>query len=230
MARAGVLRTSRGDIHTPAFMPVGTHGAVNGMVPAQLEEHGAEIIVCNAFHLARAPGRSVLRGYESLHKFMGWRRAILTELGRVPGLPAGAAGGARRRRRVRGRRRKNPVAAGGCDRHPGGARLGFRHAARRVHRAARPEGQGARRARPHAALGAALARRRQGPQGRRRRCSASCRAAPIRTCASSRSARSTAWGSARSRSAGSTSARPTRSSARRSTSPSATCRTSGRAT
>jgi queuine tRNA-ribosyltransferase len=81
MARAGVLRTSRGDIHTPAFMPVGTHGAVNGMVPAQLEEHGAEIIVCNAFHLARAPGRSVLRGHESLHKFMGWRRPILTDSG-----------------------------------------------------------------------------------------------------------------------------------------------------
>jgi len=81
MARAGVLRTSRGEIHTPAFMPVGTHGAVNGMVPAQLEEQGAEIIVCNAFHLARAPGRSVLRGYESLHKFMGWPRAILTDSG-----------------------------------------------------------------------------------------------------------------------------------------------------
>src|SRR5262249_58355989 len=81
MARAGVLRTGRGEIHTPAFMPVGTHGAVNGMVPAQLEEQGAEIIVCNAFHLARAPGRSVLRGYESLHKFMGWPRAILTDSG-----------------------------------------------------------------------------------------------------------------------------------------------------
>ena len=81
MARAGTLRTSRGDIHTPAFMPVGTHGAVAGMVPAQLEEHGAEIIVCNAFHLARAPGRSVLRGYESLHKFMGWPRPILTDSG-----------------------------------------------------------------------------------------------------------------------------------------------------
>jgi queuine tRNA-ribosyltransferase len=79
--RAGVLRTSRGDIHTPAFMPVGTHGAVNAMLPSQLEEHGAEIVVCNAFHLARAPGRSVLRGYESLHKFMGWRRAILTDSG-----------------------------------------------------------------------------------------------------------------------------------------------------
>ncbi len=81
MARAGVLRTSRGDIQTPAFMPVGTHGAVNAMLPEQLEAHGAEIIVCNAFHLARAPGRSVLRGYDSLHKFMGWRRAILTDSG-----------------------------------------------------------------------------------------------------------------------------------------------------
>ena len=81
MARAGVLRTSRGDIRTPAFMPVGTHGAVNAMLPSQLEQHGAEIIVCNAFHLARAPGRSVLRGYDSLHKFMGWPRAILTDSG-----------------------------------------------------------------------------------------------------------------------------------------------------
>jgi queuine tRNA-ribosyltransferase len=81
VTRAGVLRTSRGDISTPAFMPVGTHGAVNAMLPSQLEEQGAEIIVCNAFHLARAPGRSVLRGYESLHKFMGWRRPILTDSG-----------------------------------------------------------------------------------------------------------------------------------------------------
>jgi len=62
-------------------MPVGTHGAVNAMVPPQLEEHGAEIIVCNAFHLSRQPGRSVLRGYESLHKFMGWPRSILTDSG-----------------------------------------------------------------------------------------------------------------------------------------------------
>ena len=55
-APAGVLRTSRGDISTPAFMPVGTHGAVNAMLPKELEAVGAEIIVCNAFHLARAPG------------------------------------------------------------------------------------------------------------------------------------------------------------------------------
>jgi queuine tRNA-ribosyltransferase len=81
MARAGVLRTSRGEIRTPAFMPVGTHGAVAAMLPPQLAEHGAEIIVCNAFHLARQPGRSVLRGYESLHKFMAWPRAILTDSG-----------------------------------------------------------------------------------------------------------------------------------------------------
>jgi len=81
LARAGTLRTGRNVIHTPAFMPVGTHGAVNAMVPSLLEEHGAEIIVCNAFHLARQPGRSVLRGYESLHKFMGWRRSILTDSG-----------------------------------------------------------------------------------------------------------------------------------------------------
>jgi queuine tRNA-ribosyltransferase len=80
-ARAGVLRTTRNVIHTPAFMPVGTHGAVNALVPALLEQHGAEIIVCNAFHLARQPGRSVLRGYESLHKFMGWQRSILTDSG-----------------------------------------------------------------------------------------------------------------------------------------------------
>src|SRR5262249_62405930 len=80
-ARAGAIPPPRNAIPTPAFMPVGTPGAVNAMVPPQLEEHGAEIIVCNAFHLSRQPGRSVLRGYESLHKFMGWPRSILTDSG-----------------------------------------------------------------------------------------------------------------------------------------------------
>jgi queuine tRNA-ribosyltransferase len=80
-ARAGLLCTNGHVIHTPAFMPVGTHGAVNATTPAILEEHGVEIIVCNAFRLAEQPGRSVLRGYAGLHGFMGWPHAILTDSG-----------------------------------------------------------------------------------------------------------------------------------------------------
>src|SRR4029077_17319686 len=68
-ARAGVLRTNGHVVHTPAFMPVGTHGAVNAVTPAILEEHGVEIIVSNALRLSEQPGRSVLRGYDGLGAF-----------------------------------------------------------------------------------------------------------------------------------------------------------------
>ncbi len=80
-ARAGDARTSRGPIATPAFMPVGTHAAVNGLVPGVLDSVGAQIIVCNAFRLADKPGDSILRSQGGLHKFMGWPGSILTDSG-----------------------------------------------------------------------------------------------------------------------------------------------------
>lgn len=80
-ARAGEGRTPRASLHTPAFMPVGTHAAVNGLVPGVLEQEGAEILVCNAFRLAEQPGDSILRSQGGLHRFMGWSRLLLTDSG-----------------------------------------------------------------------------------------------------------------------------------------------------
>ena len=80
-ARAGVLHTAHGSIPTPAFMPVGTHAAVNAVLPDQLVAHDAHILVCNAFRLYQQPGPSVLKGYDSVHRFMAWDGAILTDSG-----------------------------------------------------------------------------------------------------------------------------------------------------
>lgn len=81
MARAGELTTSRNTVHTPCFMPVGTHAAVTGMTPAALLEHDAEILVCNAYRLFEQPSAAVLRGYASVHEFMAWPGTILTDSG-----------------------------------------------------------------------------------------------------------------------------------------------------
>ena len=80
-ARAGEGRTPRAPLHTPLFMPVGTHAAVNGLVPGALEQMDAEILVCNAFRLAEKPGDSILRSQGGLHRFMGWPRLLLTDSG-----------------------------------------------------------------------------------------------------------------------------------------------------
>lgn len=81
LARAAEFETSRNVLHTPCFMPVGTHGAVNGALPAMLLDMGAEIIVSNAFRLSEHPGKQALAKFEGLHEFMGWPRTILTDSG-----------------------------------------------------------------------------------------------------------------------------------------------------
>ncbi len=80
-ARAGEFQTSRNILHTPCFMPVGTHGAVNGLTPQLLTEMRAEILVSNAFRLSEKPGETVLSKYNDLHEFMGWDKTILTDSG-----------------------------------------------------------------------------------------------------------------------------------------------------
>jgi queuine tRNA-ribosyltransferase len=80
-ARAGEGHTPRAPLHTPLFMPVGTHAAVNGLVPGVLESLDAQILVCNAFRLAEQPGDSILRSQGGLHRFMGWPRLILSDSG-----------------------------------------------------------------------------------------------------------------------------------------------------
>src|SRR5436190_23545495 len=80
-ARTGVLRTPHGDVHTPAFMPVGTLGAVKGVPPAQLRELGAEIMLSNLYHLALRPGVDLIESLGGLHAWNGWSGPLLTDSG-----------------------------------------------------------------------------------------------------------------------------------------------------
>ncbi|MGA2172043.1 MAG: tRNA guanosine(34) transglycosylase Tgt [Sedimentisphaerales bacterium] len=80
-ARRGVLKTAHGIVATPAFMPVGTAGAVKGITPGQLRSTGAEIILANTYHLMLRPGVDPIEQIGGLHKFMGWDGPILTDSG-----------------------------------------------------------------------------------------------------------------------------------------------------
>ncbi|OAA29728.1 queuine tRNA-ribosyltransferase [Kosmotoga arenicorallina S304] len=80
-ARLGKLKTRRGIIDTPIFMPVGTNATVKGIWQHQLEEIGAQIILGNAFHLYLKPGLEIIREFGGLHRFMGWDKPILTDSG-----------------------------------------------------------------------------------------------------------------------------------------------------
>ncbi len=80
-ARLGRIHTARGVIDTPCFMPVGTYGTVKGMLPRDLVEQGAQIILGNTFHLMLRPGTEVVQAHGSLHNFIGWSGPILTDSG-----------------------------------------------------------------------------------------------------------------------------------------------------
>ena len=80
-ARTGVLRTPRGDIRTPAFMPVGTAATVKGMLPDSVAATGADILLGNTYHLMLRPGADRVTRLGGLHDFMNWRRPILTDSG-----------------------------------------------------------------------------------------------------------------------------------------------------
>jgi queuine tRNA-ribosyltransferase len=80
-ARRGRLEFPRGTVETPAFMPVGTYGTVKAMTPEDLEGIGAEIVLGNTFHLYLRPGLEVIAAHQGLHRFMHWRRPILTDSG-----------------------------------------------------------------------------------------------------------------------------------------------------
>ena len=81
-ARAGVVSTDHGEIHTPIFMPVGTVGSVKGVYHRDLKEDiGAEIILGNTYHLYLRPGLDTLRKAGGLHRFENWDRPILTDSG-----------------------------------------------------------------------------------------------------------------------------------------------------
>ena len=81
MARRGRIDTSRGEINTPAFMPVGTVGTVKAMYPEQVRDTGADILLGNTYHLMLRPGAERVAGLGGLHTFMDWPRPILTDSG-----------------------------------------------------------------------------------------------------------------------------------------------------
>ena len=80
-ARTGTIRTPRGEIRTPAFMPVGTAATVKAMLPESVRATGADILLGNTYHLVLRPGAERIARLGGLHKFMGWQRPILTDSG-----------------------------------------------------------------------------------------------------------------------------------------------------
>lgn len=80
-ARRGEITFPRGKIQTPAFMPVGTYGTVKGMLPRDIKEIGADIILGNTFHLMLRPGTDIIEKHGTLHDFIQWEKPILTDSG-----------------------------------------------------------------------------------------------------------------------------------------------------
>jgi queuine tRNA-ribosyltransferase len=107
-ARRGTLRTSRGIVETPVFMPVGTRASVTGVAPDELLSLGAEIVLANTYHLLVRPGPELFRRVGGIHPFMGWPRPVLTDSGgyqifSMPGARTLAESGATFKSHVDGR-------------------------------------------------------------------------------------------------------------------------------
>ncbi|MBU2497283.1 MAG: tRNA guanosine(34) transglycosylase Tgt [Proteobacteria bacterium] len=80
-ARLGEIDTPHGGFETPVFMPVGTQGSVKALSPEDLEEVGVRIILANTYHLYLRPGHGIIQKLGGLHRFMNWKRPILTDSG-----------------------------------------------------------------------------------------------------------------------------------------------------
>ncbi|MEJ2502311.1 MAG: tRNA guanosine(34) transglycosylase Tgt [Gemmatimonadota bacterium] len=80
-ARTGVFRLPHGEVHTPAFMPVGTQASVKTLAPEEVRATGAEMVLANTYHLFLRPGHDIVRELGGLHAFMGWDRPVLTDSG-----------------------------------------------------------------------------------------------------------------------------------------------------
>ncbi len=81
LARTGLLELAHGQVETPAFMPVGTYGAVKSLAPGDLRQVGAQVVLGNTYHLWLRPGLQVIEAHHGLHRFMGWDGPILTDSG-----------------------------------------------------------------------------------------------------------------------------------------------------
>ncbi len=92
-ARAGVLTTKHGTIHTPAFVPVGTKAGVKGVLPEQLVNLGAQVVLANTYHLYLQPGEEVVKQAGGLGSFMDWKGPTMTDSGGFQVFSLGAAFG-----------------------------------------------------------------------------------------------------------------------------------------
>ena len=81
LARLGILNTPHGRVQTPAFLPVGTRGAVKSVTPEELKFWGAEMILANTYHLWLRPGDALVHKAGGLHKFIGWDGPIFSDSG-----------------------------------------------------------------------------------------------------------------------------------------------------
>ena len=144
-ARRGVMTTAHGEVQTPAFMPVGTQGAVKGVLHRDLEQLGAEILLSNTYHLYLRPGDDLIARRGGLHAFIGWPRPILTDSGgyQVFSLAARRTideDGVQFRSHLDGSAHLLTPEKG--RRHPGAARIGHRDGARRMSGASIRRGAG----------------------------------------------------------------------------------------
>jgi len=80
-ARVGKIHTNHGEINTPAFIPVGTQATIKALTPEDLKGLGAEIILCNTYHLFLRPGHELIKSLGGLHRFMHWDYPLLTDSG-----------------------------------------------------------------------------------------------------------------------------------------------------
>ena len=80
-ARNGVIHTAHGDVHTPAFLPIGTKGAVKSVTSEELKFWGAEMVLANTYHLWQRPGDALIYKAGGLHEFMNWKGPIFTDSG-----------------------------------------------------------------------------------------------------------------------------------------------------
>ena len=80
-ARLGKINTPRGEIDTPAFMPVGTQGTVKGVFTDDILKTNTQIILGNTYHLLLRPGIEILNQFNGIHNFMNWNKPVLTDSG-----------------------------------------------------------------------------------------------------------------------------------------------------
>ena len=93
LGRAGVIKTPHGEIHTPAFIVVGTQATVKALSPEAVKETGAKAVLANTYHLYLKPGHEIIKKAGGIHKFMNWQGPIMTDSGGFQVFSLGAAFG-----------------------------------------------------------------------------------------------------------------------------------------